>query len=253
MANKHLSGISIDKDKLCKIMDEKGYTPTRLASILGVDRSSVCNWRSGYNVNRKSFKQLLAIFGCEETDLIKDVKVEPEIEHKIADIGFSDISKIRETVKESHNDAKIDKLYEIIDKQNENIAVLCQALTTAVDALNEVSKRDTATLAEITIEAVNDEFRTWKTDIIRFANKVVSVNPKFKNTNAVLSEAYTLLRNQYGLVWEQEQKEFYEVHNRSPITTLELQFWIETTKPTYKNLLVAKLDTLCHKDERKVV
>lgn len=144
-------------------------------------------------------------------------------------------------------------MVEIVKAQNENIAVLCSALNTAIDALNDISKRDTAALAEITIEAVNSDFRSWKADIMRFANKVVSMNKSYKTTNAVLSEAYTLLRNQYGVVWEQEKREFFEVNQRQPVSTLELQFWIETTKPTYKNLLVAKLDTLCHKDERKVV
>lgn len=248
MANKICTGMGvvIDKDKLSMMMDTKEFTNARLATIIGVDKSTVSNWKAGKSkVNKKSFEQMLAVFECKESDLLPNV--------------IEEISEKSEVKKETSKEAKTDisgdvsALVEIVKSQNENIAVLCSALNTAIDALNDISKRDTAALAEITIEAVNSDFRSWKADIMRFANKVVSMNKSYKTTNAVLSEAYTLLRNQYGVVWEQEKREFFEVNQRQPVSTLELQFWIETTKPTYKNLLVAKLDTLCHKDERKVV
>lgn len=56
MANKICTGIGvvIDKDKLSMMMDSKAFTNARLATIIGVDRSTIINWKSGkHRVNLK--------------------------------------------------------------------------------------------------------------------------------------------------------------------------------------------------------
>lgn len=45
------------------------------------------------------------------------------------------------------------------------------------------------------------------------AGEVVEQNPKFKDSKAVLQYVYTKMRNVYGIVWEQEQKEYKEKYN----------------------------------------
>jgi hypothetical protein len=184
----------------------------------------------------------------KKPEVVKEVvKEEPKAEEKMEPIKLeaqvvpqTDISKMFERV--------MDLQMKQLEAEREANKELREMLKTAIDALNDVAGRDTAALSEITIEAVNDDFRQWKKNVIRLANKVISLNKEFKSTDSVLSEAYRLLRNQYGVVWEQEKKEFLEANGRSPVSTLELQYWIEATKPQNKNLLIAKLDTLCHKD-----
>lgn len=93
-------------------------------------------------------------------------------------------------------------------------------------------------------DALDDDFKAWKKKMSEAANKVLSKHSKYKSTNDVFHEAYKLLRKDYGVVWEQEQKEYYEQYGYSAPSTLSLQYWIETTKPEYKNLLIGKLNTL---------
>lgn len=237
-----MPGVRMDLDKFNELMKKKDLNAARIAKMMGVDKTTVYNWKSGSTKPiPKSFNQLIAIFGCDREDLLyhenepstEEVKVEEKtVPVKVNMSPSPDIST---------------GLMEIIKTQGEQIKTLCESLNTAIDALNGVAERDSAALAEITIEAVNEDFKNWKSNTVRFANKVLTVDRSYKTTNEVLHKAYELLRKEYGVVWEQEKKEFYDINGRTPVSTLELQYWIETTKPTYKNLLTAKLDTLCHK------
>lgn len=233
-------GTRIDGNKLYNKMIEREIDKNRLAKMMGVTTNTINTWLRGkYGLRDNTLDQLTAILNCEVEDLLPDKKEVEEIKETT-----------QEVVKlEAHvSNQELDILKDVIKAQGEQIQSLCNALQSAVDALNEVAGRDTAALSEITIEAVNEDFKLWKQNAVRCANKVVSVNKTFKSTNSAFSEAFRLLRNQYGVVWEQEKKEFFEANGRSPVSTLELEYWIETTKPSHKNLLVAKLDTLCHKD-----
>ena len=233
-----MPGVRMDLDKFNKLMEEKQLNAVRLADMMGVNKTTIYNWKSGVTKpTPKSFKQLLAIFGCNKEELLYQEK-EPEVEEE---------KTVPVKVNMSPSPDITTGLMEIIKTQGEQIKTLCESLNTAIDALNGVAERDSAALAEITIEAVNEDFKNWKYNTIRFANKVLAVDKTYKTTNEVLHKAYELLRKEYGVVWEQEKKEFYNINGRTPVSTLELQYWIETTKPTYKNLLTAKLDTLCHK------
>lgn len=57
MANKICTGIGvvIDKDKLSMMMDSKAFTNARLATIIGVDKTTISNWKAGKcKVNKKN-------------------------------------------------------------------------------------------------------------------------------------------------------------------------------------------------------
>ena len=132
-----------------------------------------------------------------------------------------------------------------------------------VDILNEIKKENDRFLNELKglfeeyqtkenypdppldIEG-NQDFHDFKKDITNAANKILSKHADFKSTNDVLSLAYNLLRSQYGVVWEQEKKDFYKQIGRSPVNTLELEWWIER-RPEYRNLLIGKLNTIYSK------
>ena len=95
----------------------------------------------------------------------------------------------------------------------------------------------------------SEEYSDFKKVITNAANKCVAKHAEFKSTNDVLSCAYNALRRDYGVVWEQEKKEFYAKFNRSPVNTLELEWWIER-RPAYKNLLIGKLNTIYSKGRK---
>lgn len=256
--------VDIDGDLVRKTLEKKGLTLTYVERIMGARDQSLSNWTRRGRMEGKYVDQLCTICDISKDELLnnrtgirvpenktepvkEEVKEEPKAEEKMEPIKLeaqvvpqTDISKMFERV--------MDLQMKQLEAEREANKELREMLKTAIDALNDVAGRDTAALSEITIEAVNDDFRQWKQNVLRCANKVISLNKDFKSTNSVLSEAYKLLRNQYGVVWEQEKKDFLDKNGRSPVSTLELQYWIEATKPQNKNLLIAKLDTLCHKD-----
>lgn len=247
----HLGFVAIDNNKVEDAMNRKGFSNVFVATVLGVDKTSVSNWKNG-NVSSVTKAKYDALCTLLECDVKADPKPEPVKEEAKEELKAEPIKLEAQVVPQSD----ISKMFErVIDLQMKQLEAereankeLREMLKTAIDALNDVAGRDTAALSEITIEAVNDDFRLWKQNVMRCANKVISMNKTFKSTNSVLSEAYKLLRNQYGVVWEQDKKDFLDKNGRAPVSTLELEYWIETTKPSHKNLLVAKLDTLCHKD-----
>lgn len=248
--------VTIDGAKVRKALEKKGLTLTYVERIMGARDQSLSNWTRRGRMEEKYVDQLCVICDISKEELLnpekeetveEEKKPEPKAEEKMEPIKLeaqvvpqTDISKMFERV--------MDLQMKQLEAEREANKELREMLKTAIDALNDVAGRDTAALSEITIEAVNDDFRLWKQNVLRCANKVISLNKDFKSTNSVLSEAYKLLRNQYGVVWEQEKKDFLDKNGRSPVSTLELQYWIEATKPQNKNLLIAKLDTLCHKD-----
>lgn len=95
----------------------------------------------------------------------------------------------------------------------------------------------------------NGDYQSFKSAVTAAANKMLSLSRKYKSTNDVLSEAYKQLRNQYGTVWEQEKKDFLEANGRGPISTMELEWWIER-KPVHKNMLLNKLNDMYEKERR---
>lgn len=256
--------VNINGELVRKALAKKGLNLSYVEKIMGCRDQTLSNWTRRGRMDGKYVDQLCVICDISKEELLnnrtgigvpekkpevvkEEVKAESKAEEKIEPIKLeaqvvpqTDISKMFERV--------MDLQMKHLEAEREANKELREMLKTAIDALNDVAGRDTAALSEITIEAVNDDFRLWKQNVLRCANKVISLNKDFKSTNSVLSEAYKLLRNQYGVVWEQEKKDFLDKNGRSPVSTLELQYWIEATKPQNKNLLIAKLDTLCHKD-----
>lgn len=126
---------------------------------------------------------------------------------------------------------------------NEELRGIIKDMVASIALAND-NKERMCNLEAMVMELANVEYREWKKTIIDCANKVVTKNPKYKSTSEVLSDSYKLLNKEYGVVWDQEKKEFYNIEGRSPSGTLELEWWIEMHKPQYKNLLIGKLNTL---------
>lgn len=128
-------------------------------------------------------------------------------------------------------------------KANEELRGIIKDMVTAITVAND-NKEMIRNINSLIADTVDDDFKTWKKKMSEAANKVLAKHSKYKSTNDVFHEAYALLRKDYGVVWEQEQKDYYNIHGYSAPSTLNLQYWIETTKPEYKNLLIGKLNTL---------
>ena len=88
-------------------------------------------------------------------------------------------------------------------------------------------------------------YTEFKRQVNKACESIVAFHiPKYKDKNSILHEAYSRIRNEYGIVYEQEKKEYYNDTGKSPTSTLELQWYIEQTKPACKNLLLCKLNTI---------
>ena len=65
-----------------------------------------------------------------------------------------------------------------------------------------------------------------------------------EDTGKMLSLTYKYMTKNYGIVWDQEAKEFAEDLGYRPHSTSQLAYWLEISKPACKNLVMSCLDTI---------
>lgn len=80
--------------------------------------------------------------------------------------------------------------------------------------------------------------------------EIVRINPFYDNRNAVLSTAYRSLRNEYGICYEQYQKEYFSEMQRKPRNMLDLFCWMEKKNPAMKNILRSRLETMLENSKK---
>lgn len=133
----------------------------------------------------------------------------------------------------------LDKMQEVLNKLNET-------------KQTETSEPETKTETEPSILILKEDatFKEWGKIVDNAVALILKVKPDWTKSS-VLSSAYDRLRAQYGIVWEQEAKEFKEAMGRGPISTRELCWWIESNKKNYKNLLIGKLNTIYSEAKRQ--
>ena len=91
----------------------------------------------------------------------------------------------------------------------------------------------------------NLSYTDFKKQINKGVEDIIAFHhPKYKDKNSILREAYERIRRDYGIVYEQEKKEFFEEMGRSATGTLELQWYIESVNPACRNLLISKLNSI---------
>lgn len=96
------------------------------------------------------------------------------------------------------------------------------------------------------------DYEDWKKNINKRIDDIMEITKDFyKSRTSVMKDMYDTLRKEYGIVWEQEAKEFYDAIGRSPVSTLELLWWLEDTRPTYEGLAEGKLDTMYNNAKEK--
>lgn len=158
-----------------------------------------------------------------------------------------------------------DEVYALIDRMAEvyqqNINELKDDIKHLVDKVDVLSEKleEKETQAEPQVNAEpsvlilkeDSSYDEWKKIVNHALDCIIKVNPDLAKSD-ILHNAYDRIRTQYGVVWEQEAKEFKADYGRSPVNTRELCWWMETNKPTYKNLLIGKLNTMYSEAKRSL-
>ena len=78
-------------------------------------------------------------------------------------------------------------------------------------------------------------YSLWKSNLTKICNTAG------KDVGKMLSHTYKYMTKNYGIVWDQEAREFKEANGYKPPSTTYLAYWLETTKPVHKNLTSACL------------
>lgn len=196
-------------------------------------------------------------------------KKKEKAKEKTALVKIKEDKEVEKPKQETALPISFDDVYALIDRMNENtIRVLTEnnkvlsdridELSKKVDELTEIikNKADEITKTESVFESPlilkeNSTYEEWVRVVKRAIKLIIEKAPEKTESN-ILHEAYDRLRSQYGIVWEQEAKEFKEDCGRGPVNTRELCWWMENNKPSCKNLLIAKLNTMYSEVRRGV-
>lgn len=88
------------------------------------------------------------------------------------------------------------------------------------------------------VAAEENHYDIWRKYISGLTKKIVKMNSKYKSEAGVLTKAYSKMTGTYGIVFEQERKEFKEQNSGAvPEDNLELIYWMELKNKCTKNLL----------------
>ena len=253
MAN-YANSVAIDGKKFGDIMDERGFTNIKLAAMMGVDKTTISNWKGGTTkVSPRRYKQLCTILDIEEDEIKKvepKLKVEPESIKGVQSAPGAPVERLNYIPPEvsevtlSIMSRYMDEMHNLIETERKANDELRNLLRETIGLLKTKESVDVMEIGAISMELCDYGFRQFKKKATEKANEIIAKNAKYKSTNAVYSDVYKLLRAEYGVVWEQEKKEFVEVNGYQPASTLQLCYWIEANKPTYHNLFMSKMDTL---------
>ena len=153
-------------------------------------------------------------FLTEQTELMKQMERNNERLYKVTIKGFNQLADI---VKEMKAERK--ELYKQIGKPTKDIPVVDVESVIAEYKLNE-----------------------WKSNVYSIIDDILKESDELGTTTRdILREAYRYLTNTYGIVWEQDRKEYKEKYNigeRGNVPTIDLCY------DKYPDLLVNSLEKL---------
>lgn len=153
-------------------------------------------------------------FLTEQTELMKQMERNNERLYNITIKGFNQLADI---VKEMKAERK--ELYKQIGKPTKDIPVVDTENAIAEYKLNE-----------------------WKSNVYSIINDILKESDELGTTTRdILKETYRYLTNTYGIVWEQDRKEYKEKYNigeRGNVPTIDLCY------DKYPDLLVNSLEKL---------
>lgn len=91
---------------------------------------------------------------------------------------------------------------------------------------------------EIKKPIVISDYTKWRRNITDICRKSGIDEGK------LLSQTYKYMTKNYGIVWEQSNKDFYQKNGRKPMSTLETAYSLEQSNKAYAKLLEGCLDTV---------
>lgn len=245
--------VDFNGDLVRKTLEKKGLTLAYVEKIIGSRDQSLSNWTRRGRMEEKYVDQLCVICGLSREEVLNDrtgidvpekkpevVKVEPKME---TDGVLRSVPNANEDLHKFVTQYMAD-MRDLIEAERKENAELRTLLKEAIGAINTKTQDQAIEIGHISMELCDYGFRQFKKQATEKANLVMSRHKEYKSTNDVFSTAYKLLRAEYGIVWEQEKKEFVEVNGYPPASTLQLCYWIEANKPQYHKLFLSKLDSL---------
>lgn len=114
-----------------------------------------------------------------------------------------------------------------------------------------VSKKASSTIPEEGQDSDFMSFRVYSDQIHALLLEFGITNKMDTERGAMLSKAYTRMRNQYGIVWEQVEKEYIQENGDRAKSTLRLAYFLESTGPQYRGLLGGCLYTVLQDAAKK--
>ena len=81
-------------------------------------------------------------------------------------------------------------------------------------------------------------FGQWKSELSKMCHDVG------KDEGKMLSLTFKYMTKNYGIVWEQSKRDFFNANKYLPTSTCQIAYWLESTKPAYKNLTKSCLATV---------
>lgn len=252
MARKAEGGmpVKVNTEVLKEAVKKSGYTNKRLAIIIGVVESTIRTWLNGENnPQEEAFKKLCAVLDISEEELkFKEPEppktLMPPEKVKEPELPQKPVDRYLLPYYQKLFDEQIKTMQSVMAQIQKDNSELRAMLMETINILKMRESVDVMQIGAISMELCDYSFRQFKKKATEKANEIIAKKAKYKSTNEVYSDVYKLLRAEYGIVWEQEKKEFVEVNGYQPASTLQLCYWIEANKPTYHNLFFSKLDTL---------
>ena len=177
-------------------------------------------------------KQIIREAGFEPD---KDTLVGPEELSKFLGIGYSTVCYYKDKGMPAVAKKKGNKTLYLYDKQ-----ACLEWYEQRKKAVKARGKNGSKPKAVYNPNDPNTElsYAAWKAELNRICRRAG------KDVGKMLSLTYKYMTKNYGVVWDQEEREFKEANGYRPHSTTQLAHWMETTKPAYHNLTSACLATI---------
>lgn len=189
-----------NSDVLCLMLD---YLPLWLAKI---SITPTMKRENPELVNRLIEYQLKAKDVLAEAFLSKKKEIVPEVRNNMIQIPIPEVPNYAE---------EFEILYAKLDDLEEQNQKLYNGMSNMAKLLLDMSSRKETQLPEnkIPVKEISEE-DSWKQIVYGKAENIVC-NSSFRKTASVLKHIYDYMRQNYGICWEQEAKDYKERNNLS--------------------------------------
>lgn len=164
--------------------------------------------------NTPELAEKLRLYQMKAKDVLAEafLKNNPPVtkESQIVQLQIPNIPNYEEHFTELNQ--KIDKLYTDMGKLANIILEQDKRLR---DAEKKEKKIEQESEKELEEELQTHACAIWKKQMYRYAEQTVLNNRNFEDVKSVLVHVYKYMNRNYGIVWEQESKEYKEQHNCS--------------------------------------